>query len=53
VKIIKIIVQITLELTKPDVVGSDFDAIKGWIKTNVIDKLPPEASATYHVTITS
>jgi len=48
----KIIGNITLELTKPEVTGTDFDAVKLWIKTNVVDKLPANATQTHSVVYT-
>jgi hypothetical protein len=49
----KMTVHIILDLAKPDITGSDFDAVKAWIKTNIIDKLPENVSATYTFTGTS
>lgn len=44
-------VSIELSLTKPEIVGSDLDDIEAWIKTNVTDKLPENATETHVVTI--
>jgi hypothetical protein len=46
----KLIAQINLELTKPTIVGADFDLVKAWIQTNVIDKLPTNAQQVHFVT---
>jgi len=50
---VKAVVNVTISLTKPEITGSDFEAIKDWVKTNIMDKLPPNASAIYTLTISS
>lgn len=45
----KVTANITLEMTKPEITGVDFDNIKLWIKTNVIDKLPANATQTHDI----
>jgi hypothetical protein len=41
-------ITVNLSMTKPDIVGTDWDAIKAWIKANIIDKLPANVSCTYN-----
>jgi len=48
----KVTANITLEMTKPEITGADFDGIKLWIKTNVIDKLPANATQDHHLVYT-
>jgi len=48
----KITVSITIELVKPDISGVDVDAAIQWIKTNIADKLPANATHTYVMHIT-
>jgi hypothetical protein len=49
----KIIANISVELNKPTVLGTDVQAVLDWIKTNVTDKLPASASSTFGITVTS
>jgi hypothetical protein len=46
----KIVVSSNIELTKPLVTGADFDAVEAWIKANITDKLPQNATHIYHTT---
>lgn len=46
----KITAQVTIELVKPVVTGVDFDAVEAWIKANITDKLPINATSTHYVT---
>ena len=41
-----ITVPITLRLVKDTLEGSDVDAIKQWIQTNIKEKLPENATCT-------
>lgn len=41
-----ITIPITLRLVKETLEGSDLDAIKLWIETNIKEKLPPNATCT-------
>jgi len=48
----KIRLELTIELTKPDITGTDFEAIKQWIQDNIIDKLPQNATQTHDLQYT-
>jgi len=41
------VITITIKQTKSDFQGSHIDTIKTWLKTNVKDKLPSDATLTY------
>ena len=41
-----ITVQITLQLVKDTLEGSDVDMVKAWIETNIKEKLPENATCT-------
>jgi len=45
----KAVAHVMIELVQPQIVGTDFDAIKAWIKANITDKLPPNATETHHI----
>jgi len=49
----KINVALRLQQTKPDITEADLVAIKNWIKTNIMDKLPADASATWSLCLES
>lgn len=49
----RVIATIRVEQTKPDITGAHFDALKAWIKTNIIDTLPSDTTSTFEITIRS
>lgn len=44
-------VHIDIKFTKTPLVGSDYDVIEAWIKTNVKDKLPTTATEAHSYSI--
>jgi hypothetical protein len=48
----KVTISISMEQTKPAFTEADFTAIIAWIKNNILDKLPSDASAHYVLTYT-
>ena len=48
----KVTLHVTLEMTKPEIMGADFEAIKTWVQTNIIDKLPSNATQTHNIIYT-
>ena len=42
-------VFITLEMVKPELSAQDLEAIIAWVKTNVTDKLPANATGSWHM----
>jgi len=49
----KINCNIKLEQTKPTVTAADIEAVYAWIQTNIMNKLPDDASATFTMHIES
>lgn len=49
----KLSLHVDIVQTKPSFSGSDWEAILQWVMDNIVDKLPTDASATYHFSITS
>lgn len=48
---IRVLITVTKTVAEAD--GSTFDAVRGWVKTNIRDKLPSDATMTeaYEVTL--
>jgi hypothetical protein len=47
----EIIVVVTLKKTVSPLTGAAFDVVQTWIKTNIIDKLPPDTEQSYQITM--
>jgi len=45
----KITVSLNIEVTKTEFTATDIEDIINWIKTNVINNLPSNAAANFHL----
>jgi len=49
----KINITINIQQTKPEITAEYIQAMLDWIKVNVMDKLPSDASATHTLQLSS